>query len=142
MEVIGSHRQRLAGRRETWVQVVDQVIAARRAIAIIEGRIRQALEQLPDRCNARLCRVGALHIDAAALSVVAEAIVRARLRVRIANLAQRRNGRLPAFGVIGRIGAGQGEIIGGGPAHHRLVVVVGQRIVVCEAAEIRQITGR
>src|ERR1019366_207085 len=130
------------------VVIVQQVIVPRRAVAVAERRVGEAVQIREDCADARRRVVGAARVAAAicgsagAIAVLPVVVVGARLRVRVFDFARRRRGRV-AVGilVVGGIAGAERDVIGAGSAHYGLVVVVRDRVVLRQEVERRSVAG-
>ncbi len=130
------------------IVVVEDVIGARLAVRLDVDRV----EIKDDRRNAGLRRVGAIGVAAAPIAVVDVPVVRSREGIDHLDLIEilRRvgaghehvvgRGRIAVgVGVIERVGVAEHHGIGHRAAHHRLMIIVGERIFAGELGEVGRV---
>ncbi len=102
---------------------------ARRAVRAC--RRRRRLQVGDHRSDTRLGRVGAVAVAAARVAVLAVVVVGSRLGIGVLDLVCRRSERVAlAVREVDVVGAAQHHVVDAGAALCRLVVVVGQRVLV------------
>jgi len=121
--------------------IVHEIIGVRFAIAVIEGPVRQGREISADRFRARRIRVGAVGVGAVRIARLRVPVIRPRPRVRIFDLAGWRVRQNTVSPVGDRMAGRERLKIRAGAAHYRLMMIVAERIIFGELAEIRRVAG-
>ena len=131
--VVRPERLGVAGDVVAEAVVVDEVVLADVAVALdaLAGEVRG------DGADARLRRVGAVHVGSAAVAVLGVEVRRLGHRVRVLDLVERRHRRCSAGVEVAQVGRRDGEEIRAGAAHDRLVVVVADGVLSGETLEDR-----
>src|SRR5215472_12592194 len=109
---------------------------SRRTIPVSERSVGERAEVLADAGDARLLRIGAIHIGAAAIARLAVAVVESGPRLWILDLTGGRCRRLAVNEIDGNVARREREVIDAGAAHDRLMIVVGERVAFSKFAQI------
>ncbi len=140
-ELVRPERLRLAGWRVAGPVIVHEIGMLGRAVAVVENAIGKRGQEIADRLDARLLRIGAGHIGAAAIAGLHVPIAGAGPRLGILDLVRRRRDRPAVVEIGGDVGGGEREVVGARPAHDRLVVIVGKRVALRQRAQIGRVAG-
>src|SRR4029077_2400222 len=119
--------------------VVDEVISAGLAVAVVERLVGQRGQVIAERLDAGLARIGARDIGAGLVAGLCVPIVGAGPGIGILDLIAWRRRRLAVDQEECGIAGTERDVVGAGTAHHGLMIVVGERIAARELAEIGRV---
>src|SRR5579883_3449568 len=122
---------------------LDEIVGALGAVAAAKRRVGKRIQIVPDRLDAGLGCIGAGDIGAAAVSVLGVPVVGRRHRIGVLDLICRRRRRIAVgIGIEQRRTVSNHDVIGASAAGNRLMIIVGERVVVGELIEIGYVTGK